>query len=354
MTVNNDKVGFTGYPETRSFDAFRKHYLQTAHEEHSLEFHGTVKIHGANISIVYSNATTWRIHSRNRVLSREDDLYGCFATLSRVPLENLAEQISDTYGDSWSELVVVGEWAGKGIHKGVAICQVEKLFTLFNVRIDGKWQDFRKFRHVSLPTYRVFNICDFPTFAVTVNLRLLHEVLRAEKDIDALLREVEKKCPVASFFGVDGPGEGIVFTSYSHPPTNKLINFKVKGSALETVNRTRIDAIPVEMVEAIAVFVEYAVTDRRLDQGLEYLEEMQKPIDPKSTGVYIGWVVRDVFKEEIHMLEEMKLERKVKEVKQAVTSAVREGWKVRLQAAQRHDLDGEIENVTIELENTKI
>ncbi|TAW15085.1 hypothetical protein ELI25_04085 [Rhizobium ruizarguesonis] len=36
----------------------------------------------------------------------------------------------------------------------------------------------------------------------------------------------------------------------------------------------------------------------RLDQGLDFLSEQGLPVDVKSTGDYIRWVIGDVFKEE--------------------------------------------------------
>jgi hypothetical protein len=338
MDRDKDKVEWNGYPETKLFDAFRKEYLRRHDEEGSLGFHGTVKIHGANISIVYSNRDTWRIHSRNRVISKENDLYGCFSALSCVPLNRLVQQVAEIYREPWSELVIVGEWAGKGIHRGAAVCNLDKFFTIFNIRIDGKWHDIRRFRNVSLPEYRIFNICDFPTFSITLNLRDIDDVVRVEKEIESYIHAIEQTCPVAAHFGVNGPGEGLVFTYFPSSPSPSLLGFKAKCSAFETINRTALPSIPQETMAAIAAFVKYALTERRLDQGIECLEEMRKPIEPKSTGVYIGWVVRDVLKEESHILEEMGLSDKTKEVKSALTDAARDGWKFRLKEFQRGDL----------------
>src|ERR1700736_6615264 len=113
------------YPETPLFDTFRREYHETYSSTDMLDFHGTVKIHGANISIVYSSADSWHIQSRNRILSAQADHYGCFAWLSRLPLDQLAIQISE---NSWKEIVVIGEWAGKGVQQGVGINKVDKVF----------------------------------------------------------------------------------------------------------------------------------------------------------------------------------------------------------------------------------
>src|SRR5436190_12753400 len=118
---------FCKYPETRQFDHFRKSYLKGQPELHTLEFHGTIKIHGANISIIFTSPNSWQIQSRHRILSAEEDLYGCYATLNHAPLQELAEQIlqleskSSNKEGEWRDIMVVGEWAGKGIQARVGV-----------------------------------------------------------------------------------------------------------------------------------------------------------------------------------------------------------------------------------------
>jgi hypothetical protein len=333
--VMNDLA--SAYPETRQFDYFRKQYIKGTHVSQSSEFHGTVKIHGSNISILFTNTPdSYQIRSRNRVLSADSDLYDCYKTLSRIQLHELADQVSQLHNAPWDELMIVGEWAGKGIQKGVGVCSLDKFFTIFNISIDKKWQDIRKFRDVALRDHRVFNIYDFPSYTITIDLTNLNDVDRADKQMESWVNSIDEKCPVAAYFGVDGPGEGLVFTHHQPTPSSWLSNFKVKGPSHQIVRKTRLDVLPPDFVQSIRAFVEYVITEERLDQGLSYLEEMQIPVSPKSTGDYIRWVVLDALKEEGHMLEDLNL--KEKDVKQALTNIVRDGWKVRLKASQRQDL----------------
>ena len=145
---------FTAYPETKQFHKFCKDYLKSPAELRRLEFYGTIKIHGSNISIVFTSLNTWRIQSRNRILSAKDDLYDCFVTLNQLPLEKLAQEILCIHGNStasdWKDIMVVGERAGKRIQKGVGVSQVDRFLTIFNIRIGHEWQDIRKFRYVSI------------------------------------------------------------------------------------------------------------------------------------------------------------------------------------------------------------
>jgi RNA ligase len=327
------------YPETKQFDAFRKDYLKTRGEDDpdELEFHGTVKIHGTNITIVYTSPETWTIHSRHRQLFPSNDLYSCYATLSQAPLHELAAQVSAIH--PWKQLLLAGEWAGKGIQKHVGVCHLPHLYTIFNLKIDGNWHDIRTFQSVSLPANRIFNICDFRTYTLTVRMTSLEDVRRADNQMVACVEEIDVKCPVAEKFDILGKGEGIVFTAFPCNPSPQLRNFKIKGPSFQMVNSSKISHLPTETAAKISAFVEYAVSDARLDQGMEYLAEMGIPVEGRSTGKYISWVVRDVLKEEGYVIEEMGLGGMMKEVRVAVTGVVREGWKKRLKEAQRRDLE---------------
>ena len=330
---------FVAYPDTQRFDSFRLNYLK-ASSNRCVDFHGTVKIHGSNVSIIFKSANTWQIQSRNRILSSEEDMYECYAKLNHAPLSEIAHEISKLAGTSkgpvWDDIMVVGEWAGKGIQNGVGVSNVDKFLAIFNIRIGTKWQDIRKFRTVALPEYRIFNICDFPTYPMRVDLSSLKDVERAEKEMQTLVEEIDKNCPVAAQLGVEGGGEGIVYTFHPPEPSDRLLHFKVKGPSHQIVRKDKLCKIPPGLASSIAAFIEYAVTEARLDQGITYLEEMNIPVEDESAGKYIGWVVKDVFKEESHTMEEMGL--KEKDVKSQLSKTVREGWKVRLKAAQRKDL----------------
>jgi len=331
---------FVAYPDTRQFDSFRQHYLKNS-SDGCLDFHGTVKLHGSNVSIIFKSASTWQIQSRNRILSAQEDMYECYAKLNKAPLNDVAQQILRLAGttdeDIWDDIMVVGEWAGRGIQNGIGVSKVDKFFAIFNIRIGTKWQDIRKFQTVAVPEYRIFNICDFPTYLMKIDLLSLTDVERAEKEMRILVDEIDKKCPVAAQMGVEGGGEGIVYTFHPPEATHRLYHFKVKGPSHQIVRKDKLSKVPPGLASAVAAFIEYAVTEARLDQGIAYLEEMNIPVEDESTGKYIGWVVKDVFKEESHTMEKMGL--KEKDVKSQLSRTVREGWTIRLKAAQRNDLE---------------
>ena len=333
-------VALVKYPETRTFDYFLKQCLKELPGLKCLELHGTVKIHGTNISLVFTALDTWRIQSRNRILSAQEDLFDCYATLNPLPLGDLAQQVlalSDESSKDWNDIMIVGEWAGRGIQKGVGVGSLSRFLTIFNIRIGENWQDIRKFRSVSLPQYRIFNICDFPTYSLTVDISNTANIERADKEMDELVKEIDKRCPIAAQLGVEGTGEGIVYAYCPPQPTGQLYNFKVKGPSHQIVRKERLSSKPSGLVDAIRAFIEYAVTEARLDQGMDYLKEMNIPVIQESIGKYIGWVVKDVLKEETDTMENMGL--KEKDIRHELTNVVKQGWRKRLLAEQRHELE---------------
>jgi hypothetical protein len=135
--------------------------------------------------------------------------------------------------------------------------------------------------------------------------------------------EVCEACPFGGAFvdaagkPVTGPGEGIVWTMVRSPYMDEgedrefddtfLVNFKTKGENFATTSRA-----PKELKNAdpnaahlAAQFADYALAERRFEQGIEYLEGEQArqglPIsgyDIKLTGAFIKWVTEDAIKEE--------------------------------------------------------
>jgi RNA ligase len=324
---------FVGYPETRAFLPFRKRYVATGPTVTKLDFHGTVKIHGCNISLHFSEPEKWRIQSRHRILSAKEDQYDVYAKLNGAPWGTVIQEILRIHGANiWEDITIVGEWAGKGIQRKVGVCTLDRFLTIFNIRIGKYWQDIRKYSAISLLAHRVFNICDFPTYPLTIDLADTAAIDDVEKQMIEMVEKIDKECPVAAHFGVNGPGEGLVFTYHPPEPSFDLYNFKVKGESHAVVKTDRVQKVPTEKAERIRAFVEYSVTEARLDQGLEYLKEMLIPVEAGSTGKYIKWVVQDVLKEEGDKLEEMELNEP--DIKFSLTKAVRMGWTARLREAE--------------------
>lgn len=254
------------------------------HEYPTVNFKGTVKLHGTNASVVKYKDRPLVYQSRERELSLGADNAGFMTYMSGVDLDFLFE------GIEFNEYIAVyGEWCGGNIQSGVAISNLPKMFVVFGLKVDGKWLSSDSVK--TKEEFRIYNINQFPTFDVQIDFN--SPELTQNRLIELTL-EVEEQCPVAKYFGVEGVGEGIVFTMEGNPE----FKFKSKGEKHSSSKVKVLNAVNEEELTSIKEFVEYAVTNNRLEQGLTVLKESGAEIDVKNTGAFISWVMKDILKEE--------------------------------------------------------
>lgn len=298
-----------------SIEQFRHTVKDVENKECSKEitFNRTVKLHGSNAAVVLDiESGEVYAQSRNRIITPEDDNAGFakYVEENKEELKGIIEKYTKYYGDDTnpSHVVIYGEWCGEGIQRGVAVNKLPKMFVVFDVRIVHNSNLEISFFEKSVeiinlsfqePSISLYNIFKFDSRYITLNfanpVELQQELL---KDV----QDVELECPVAAHFGVFGVGEGYVYTSNCGK-----YKFKVKGEK-HTVSKTKVmTAEESEAMSAVADFVIDTVTEVRLNQGIEYLKEMNLPIENKSLGEYIKWVVTDLLKEEGDLVEELKL-----------------------------------------------
>ncbi|EOD53165.1 hypothetical protein UCRNP2_33 [Neofusicoccum parvum UCRNP2] len=95
-----------------------------------------------------------------------------------------------------------------------------------------------------------------------------------------LADEVRARCPFGAALGVEGPGEGIVWTPAAGAPNVPAFWLKTKGEGFEG-RPSRVPAAPRDNAgqEAAAAFARVACCERRLEQGWDYLREIHIPRD---------------------------------------------------------------------------
>ena len=258
-----------------------------------LQFKGTVKLHGTNAGIVkYKDKIVFQ--SRERELSLTSDNAGFMLNMAEKDLSFLFSDIE--FNDY---VAIYGEWCGGNIQKGVAICDLPKMFVIFGVKVDDKWVDI--VRHDN--SKGIYHIEQFPVFMVDIdfnNPELIQNTL-----ID-LTMKVEEICPVGKQLGVEGIGEGIVFTSIENPD----LKFKSKGEKHSVSKVKVLNSINEEELNSINEFIEYSVTENRLKQGLDYMRENNIELSQKNTGEYLRWIVNDIVKEESDVIVTNKIDLK--------------------------------------------
>jgi hypothetical protein len=279
----------------------------------TLKFRGTVKLHGSNASIVKYNDNTYKFQSRESELSLTEDNYNFMDEMIKKDYQKLFDSIQFN-----EYCAIFGEWCGKGVQKKVAISQLPKMFVIFAVRIDGIYQDISNFKHIKNEEQSIFNILQFPNFEINIDFNRPELFIN---ELASLTNDVEKECPVGKYFGVNGIGEGIVWEHIND--TNRYI-YKVKGKDHQVSRVKTLTTVDIEEIENINAFVDYAVTENRLMQGIDKMKELNIPIIDKSTVDYLKWVYNDVIKEESDTIEKNNID--IKKIGKAISAKARIFW----------------------------
>lgn len=298
-TFRNLITGITLREQYRGKDAEGNPIYDTTIPAPTVELHGTVKLHGTNGSIVLNTNGEYYAQSREAILSLKSDNenFCLFSERSKSHIQPILNKILNQYSMAKS-VIIFGEWCGKGIKKGVGISELEKMFVLFGIKIKDAndetiWISNDHLKELVSEEHRIFNIYDFTTYKVTVDFSNLDEAVKTLTD---LTETVEKECPVAKHFGCSNLlGEGIVWIGEHN---GDMFRMKTKGEKHSVVKTKKIVEIDVEKVNSIDEFVEYAVTENRLDQGFDIIKSLGHELTPKSTGHFVKWVFDDVVKEE--------------------------------------------------------
>lgn len=300
----NDKSTFTGVDSdgNATFD-YKKN-------KPTIRFTQTVKIHGTNAGIGLTTDGDFFQQSRNRLISVENDNAG-FANwcedISRKPflMRYLSDALYSVSNDNISpikQVVLFGEFAGKGIMKGVAVSEIEKsffAFGLYYLHEDGSITKSTSVEGLENKELNVYNVFMFENKVIDIDFNNTGETInRIIKDT----LSVEDECPVGKYFGISGIGEGVVLVSDCGSYIFKSKGDKHSVSKVKTLS-------PAEVYEFTGVeeFVDDVLTTQRMSQGIEFLLEMGFEATLKSTGEYIKWLQADVIKEEGDIIESKSL-----------------------------------------------
>lgn len=286
---------------------------------------GSVKLHGTNAGVQYSNKNGVLAQSRENIITIEKDNAGFafFVESNKTWFENALKTIALENNIDLDEhaITMYGEWAGKGIQKGVAIAEIDKSMFIFGIKVskpgdedfNAYWLDYTG---ISNSDIRVFNIKDFPTYEVEIDFNMPGY---AQNELERLTMEVENECPVAKAFGHSGIGEGLVWTVEYNGITHR---FKTKGAKHSNSKTKTIAKVDTEKLDSIKEFIDYAVTNERFDQAIErvFTNNGEEP-NIKKMGDVIRYVVNDIASEEMDTMKDNGLE--PKDVNKYISNEVR-------------------------------
>ncbi|UNY40322.1 intein-containing RNA ligase [Pseudaeromonas phage vB_PpeM_ KLEP7] len=189
------------------------------------------------------------------------------------------------------------------IQKSVAVNGLHKFFCIFGVKVGDYWQPIDDYTDLKDNENYIFNSLQFETYSIVIDF---NNPLDIQNKLIEITEAVEAECPVGKFFGNIGVGEGCVYK----PRDRGLVAdsgswYKVKGDKHSSSKVKKLASVDTEKLESIKEFVEYACTESRLEQGIQ-----EVGLDIKLVGEYIGWINRDIFKEEADTLKANNLEMK--------------------------------------------
>lgn len=298
------KLNFSHYDQEKQEPVFK------VADSYEVEYVGTVKIHGTNGSVVWHSEDDVVFQSKSAVVAVGKDNMGFAGSMSNKNLSGILNEIKAICADNDIEfefpVEIAGEWAGRGIQKGVAVTEVEPFFTVFRVavgKVEGsglKWIPPHLTYNVKDNDQRIYNIAQFGIHEIVIDF---NNPAQVQNELIKLTEAVEAECPVGKFFGVSGIGEGIVWT----PKDVEFAKdsgtwFKVKGEKHSSSKVKTLAAVDPERLANITEFVEYAVTENRLEQGIQ-----EVGLDRTKIGEFVKWVATDIIKEETDVLEASKL-----------------------------------------------
>lgn len=298
-----------------SFKQISKHGREVcAKTGQPIKYKGTVKLHGTNSAVVFKGSELIA-QSKNRELSITDDNAGFAAFVEDKKFDfwdaywQIHEHYSDIIAIDNEVITLFGEWIGPGIQDSVAICKLPvRQFVAFAICIgegeEKRYLDF-DFDLVNMEDANIFSINRIPSWEIEVDFSSVESVQSALDKTYDLTESVDANCPWAASFDIIGPGEGIVWTPQGENSGDTELVFKTKGNT----HKQKLDKPPRvkvgEVIPEVDQFIDNHLTGDRLQQGLDWLEEMGRPFSLNSTGDFIKFVVGEIERETSEEVKEI-------------------------------------------------
>lgn len=281
----------------------------------TLNFEGTIKLHGTNAGVCFSPAHEMWVQSRENIITPEKDNAGfaLFVHANKATMEHLYNAIRATYDvEKDDNVLIFGEWCGGNIQKGVGISQIPKTFVIFGIclvsTVEGFeasrfWVNLHRMKHM-YDQFRPFRwIHEFPTYNIDIDFGNSH--LSVDK-LNELTLAVEDCCPVAQQLGATPEagsmiGEGIVWKCTDPDYIDSGYWFKVKGVKHSATKVKTLVQVDVEKINNIRELVERLTPEWRLEQMFQKTFDTLNGgwPDIKKLGDFIKNTMSDIIKEEL-------------------------------------------------------
>lgn len=307
----------TLYPKIGKLSDFMFRLGSVAPGTRIIPIAGTVKLHGAHADWVIQSDDTVKVQSRHVLeLSSSKDVCGLFAFTSPLHttivclrddiLRRYRQLNPDTPINPAYPVIISGEWCGKGIQTGVAIAQLERHFVVISICVNGAWVDEKEYADIHNESSGIYHISKAGTYRLDYDL---DDPESSDEAIRSLVNAIEASCPYGAARGISGTGEGIVWKAvdYVHDPE---LWFKSKADShmVSRSSRSPKAGVGPENSAREMDFADAVVTDRRLEQGWEFLREIGVNRELAATGRFVGWITKDVLAEEKQEMVQAKID----------------------------------------------
>lgn len=270
-----------------------------------LKFEGTVKLHGTNASVVFSSDGEIWAQSRENIITPEKDNAG-FAMFAHANKE-IFKQIASGIGND-KDIVIYGEWCGGNIQKGVAICQLQKMFVIFGIAIanEDNQKTYIQREEIELKTRdhkteQIHLIYDFQTWRKEIDFE---NPALYQNELNEITELVESECLVGKALGAIGIGEGVVWKCITPGWEDSGFWFKVKGEKHAASKVKTLARVDVDKLNNINALAERVANNERLEQMHQQVFDTLNggETDMKKMGDFIKAVMTDIFKEEVDLI----------------------------------------------------
>lgn len=200
-----------------------------------------------------------------------------------------------------SPLILACEFIGRGIQKDVAISQLRPRLVILTAQLNGEWLPQEAYGDIAAEEECIYHVLRGGSWRVELDLA---DPVNIEKEIEVLVKAVEKRCPFGATFNVNGPGEGIVWAvSDTERFNGPKFWCKTKGGKFATSHTKNVPK-GLSGNEKVVAFAEAVMTPPRLEQGWAYLEEVGVSKDLTNIGIFVEWLVADCLREERDEMKE--------------------------------------------------
>ena len=305
------EVRHVAWPSIESFAHVKRSAEWRKDVDGPVCYKAKVKLHGMNAGIQIVDGDVYA-QSRKQILTDESSGLAGFRDFVRLTRSRWLEV---------GNAVVFGEWAGRGIQKGVAASHIDrKIFAVFAILLDDRLvidpddittmigttmdKDFTDHVYV-LPWYSNDDV------SIEIDWRSSKEVLEDVVDrINVVTLDVAREDPwIFTTFNVQGKGEGLVWYPIGFSTKDGIGNylFKTKSEEFSVVKEKTPASVSPETIAGVETFVRVFATEQRLEQiasefSLNDLRDMgnflknfahdvQKESRPELQDANLSWYV---------------------------------------------------------------